>query len=101
MFKWQQHDGQREDKQAVEFMSVAVETPPAAAEAPLVRKPAVAGFIQIEFSDGHRRACTYGSPLGITDMRKGFDGPTALIQEAMSEDPVSGRRPLLIVIRAL
>lgn len=28
---------------------------------------------------------------GITDMRKGFDGLAALIQQALSEDPFSGQ----------
>lgn len=59
VFKWRQRYGQREDKPAVEFLPVALEVPPPAAEAEpkrrrRARRPAAAGFIEIEFSGGHR-----------------------------------------------
>jgi transposase len=58
VFKWRQRYGRREEKPAVEFLPVAVAVPPSVVEAEpkrrRVRKPAATGFIEIEFSGGHR-----------------------------------------------
>jgi transposase len=59
VFKWRQRYGLRADKPAVDFLPVAVGVPAPVAEiAPAkrcrARKPVAAGFIEIEFSGGHR-----------------------------------------------
>jgi transposase len=56
VFKWRQRYGRDEDKPAVEFLPVAIEAPAAEAEPKrrCVHKPAASGFIEIEFSGGHR-----------------------------------------------
>ena len=65
VFKWRQRYGRRAEQAESGFLPVAVQEPAAVPEAPPAiaapapkrrrgRKPAVGGFIEIEFSVGHR-----------------------------------------------
>ena len=71
VFKWRQRYGLGKAEPQAQFLPVAVETPTAADVVPpapkrrRARKPAAEGFIEIEFSDGHR-VCVHGSADGRT-----------------------------------
>ena len=59
VFKWRQRYGRHDAKPQAEFLPVAVDKPTADAAPPAPkrrrgRKPAAEGFIEIDFSGGHR-----------------------------------------------